>query len=61
VIMKKITLYVEDQHKDYLQKKVGKTGTMSWYVRMLISADMIKAGDLARRRNAIFPTVSQNE
>jgi len=59
--MKKITLYVEDEQKEYLQKKVGNTGSMSWYIRKLLASDMIRCNNMTRQRKAIFPTVSQNE
>ena len=59
--MKKITLYVEDEQKEYLQKKVGNTGSMSWYIRKLLDSDMIRRNKVPRLRKAIFPTVSQNQ
>jgi len=59
--MKKITLYVEDEQHAFLKSKAGKTGTMSWYIRKVLTADMLRSADMDRRRKSAFPTISETE
>jgi hypothetical protein len=59
--MKKITLYVEDEQKEFLQEKVGKTETISWYIRKLISRDMLRSAEHKRQARKAYPSISESE